>query len=91
MGEGAEGARLTAPATTLAHAITQLVASFAGLHAIRHCPQGVLLPIVSALMADILSAAVPTFMTSSIVQAGGFADATDAGCADAAWTGVGAL
>ena len=52
----------------LAQAIAQLVESFALAHAIRHCPHGGLLPI-SATTADVLSAAVPTFVTSAIVHA----------------------
>ncbi|MFN9959920.1 MAG: hypothetical protein ACK55I_43105, partial [bacterium] len=46
----------------LAHAIAQLVASFALAHPIRHCPHGGLL-LISPTTADVLSAAVPTFVT----------------------------
>jgi hypothetical protein len=51
----------------VAHAIAQLVESVAVAHPIRHCPHGGLLPI-SAITADVLSAAVPTFVTSAIVH-----------------------
>ena len=50
-------------------AIAQLVESVAVAHLIRHCPHGGLLPI-SAITADVMSAAVPTFVTSAIVHAG---------------------
>ena len=57
-----------AGAPPLAHAIAQLVESFAVAHPIRHCPHGGLLP-MSPITADVLSAAVPTFVTSAIVHA----------------------
>jgi hypothetical protein len=71
----------------LAQAIAQLVESFALAHAIRHCPHGGLLPI-SAITADVLSAAVPTFVTSAIVHA---ADGTAAFGTAVAALAVGAV
>jgi hypothetical protein len=62
---GTEGDGAVPP---LAHAIAQLVASFALAHPIRHCPHGGLLPI-SPSTTDVLSAAAPTFVTSTIVHA----------------------
>jgi predicted RNA-binding Zn ribbon-like protein len=71
----------------LAHAIAQLVASAALAHPIRHCPHGGLL-LISPTTADDLSAAVPTFVTSAIVQAAagdaGFGTAVAAAGGDAA-------
>jgi hypothetical protein len=60
------------PPPPLAHAIAQLAGSAAVAHAVKHCPHGALVPI-SAITADVISAAVPaevTPITSAIVHTG---------------------
>ena len=83
---------LAALAPPLAHAITQLVESVAEAHFTMHWPHGAFLP-MSAITAPIVSAAVPTPITSDIVHtaaggAGGGGEVGRRGAGVAAWTGA---